>query len=84
MTKRKKEYEDDEEKESSESAAQKRSRIINSIEKNHKFLTLKNSEELLYFNPSDGQWHDGEVFLKQFVDKGTTITGFENKGEFKN
>jgi P4 family phage/plasmid primase-like protien len=75
--KRKKEYEDEEEKETSESAAQKRSRIINSIEKNHKFLTLKDSEELMYFNPQDGQWHNGDVFLKQFVDKGTTITGFE-------
>ena len=72
---RKKEYED-EEKESS-SAAQKRSRVINSIERKHKFLTLKDSEELLYFSPSDGQWHYGDVYLKQFVDKGTTITGFE-------
>ena len=72
-----KEYEDEEGKESSESAAHKRSRIINSIEKNHKFLTLKDSEELLYFSPSDGQWHYGDVYLKQFVDKGTTITGFE-------
>ena len=77
MTRRKKEYEDDE-KERSESAAHKRSRIINSIEKKHKFLTLKDSEELLYFNPHDGQWHDGDVFLKQFVDNETTIPGFEN------
>ena len=77
MTRRKKEYEDDEEKENSESAAHKRSRIINSIEKKHKFLTLKDSEELLYFNPHDGQWHDGDVFLKQFVDNETTIPGFE-------
>ena len=78
MTKRKKEYEEDDEKESSESAAHKRSRIINSIEKKHKFLTPKDSEELLYFNPLDGQWHDGDVFLKQFVDQETTIPGFEN------
>ena len=73
MTKRKKEYEEDKDKENSESAAHKRSRIINSIEKKHKFLTLKDSEDLLYFNPSDGQWHDGDVFLKQLVDQETTI-----------
>ena len=72
--KRKKEYEDEEEKETSESAAQKRSRIINSIEKNHKFLTLTDTQELKYFNPYDGQWHDGGVFLEKFVDKETTIT----------
>lgn len=78
--KRKKEYEDEEEKETSESAAQKRSRIINSIEKNHKFLTLKDSEDLLYFSPSDGQWHNGEVYLKQFVVEETTVPSIGSGG----
>lgn len=67
---KKPEYEPEETK---ESAAERRSRIANSIQSKHKFLTLRDTEELLYFNPHDGQWHDGESYLKEFLIEETSI-----------
>lgn len=56
-----------------ESPAEKRSKIIAKIEKKHKFITIRETDELLYFNPHDGQWYEGDSFLREFVVEETTI-----------
>lgn len=58
------EMDDDEDK---ETASERRARIINGIEKNYTFLTKRDTEELLYFDPSDGQWHDGITYLNRLT-----------------
>ena len=56
-----------------ESSAEKRSKIVTKIITKNKFLTLRDTEELLYFNPQDGEWHDGETYLKEFLISETSI-----------
>ncbi len=74
MAKKQKDKEQEpEEREPRESSAEKRSKIANSIMSKNKFLTLRDSEELLYFNSQDGEWHDGETYLKEFLIKETSI-----------
>jgi P4 family phage/plasmid primase-like protien len=68
MANRKKNIEFNEE-DDKESASERRARIIDVIERSHTFLTLRNTEELLYFDPHDGQWHEGTTFLNEFVRK---------------
>jgi site-specific DNA-adenine methylase len=50
MANRKKNIEFNEE-DDKESASERRARIIDVIERSHTFLTLRNTEELLYFDP---------------------------------
>ncbi len=68
-------------KEPRESSAEKRSKIANSIMSKHKFLTLRETQELFYFNPHDGEWHDGETFPKEFLIKETGYILISGRGE---
>lgn len=78
---KKQQYQEDDNR---ESAAKKRSRIANAIMQKHKFATPRDTEELLYFNPNDGQWHSSESYLKEFLVEETTTRSFDSKkGETK-
>ncbi len=57
------------EEDDKESASERRARIIDVIERSYTFLTFRNTEELLHFDPSDGQWHDGVSYLNEFTRK---------------
>ena len=67
MTKQKAEKKKD--REQKKSIEEKREEIVRNIETTEKFLTIRDSDELLYFNPQDGQWHDGETYLKELTRK---------------
>ena len=41
--------------------------IVRSIKATEKFITIRDSGELLYFNPSDGQWYDGTTYAEEFT-----------------
>ena len=60
-------------KEPKKSPEVRREEIIKNIETTEKFLTIRDSDELLYFNPSDGQWHSGETYLKELTRKKSSI-----------
>ena len=60
MSKSKKDLENEEEQLSATTHA-----IAMSIQKNEKFITLRDTSLLYYFNPEDGQYHEGETFLKE-------------------
>ena len=60
-------------KEPKKSTEVRREEIIKNIETTEKFLTIRDSDDLLYFNPSDGQWHVGETYLKELTRKKSSI-----------
>jgi len=64
MGKSKKDLENEEEQSSATTHA-----IAMSIQKNEKFITLRDTGLLYYFNPEDGQYHEGETFLKEIIRK---------------
>lgn len=69
MGKSKKDLENEEEQSSATTHA-----IAMSIQKNEKFITLRDTGLLYYFNPEDGQYHEGETFLKEIIRKKTNST----------
>lgn len=49
------------------SIAIRKEEIVTSIKANEKFITIRDTGELRYFNPSDGQWYDGATYVEKFT-----------------
>ncbi len=60
-------------KEPTKSIGAMKEQIVRDIKATEKFITIRDSGELLYFNPSDGQWYDGETYLKELTRKKSSI-----------
>lgn len=59
-------------------------RIANQIRAEYKFITLRESETLYFFNPLDGQYHEGETYLNELVRRATaTSYSISNLREIK-
>ena len=65
MTKQKAEKKKD--REQKKSIGVRKEEIVRSIKATEKFITIRDTGELLYFNPSDGQWYDGTTYVEQFT-----------------
>lgn len=54
-------------KEPRKSIGVRKEEIVRSIKATEKFITIRDTGELLYFNPSDGQWYDGTTYAEEFT-----------------
>ena len=66
MTKQKSQ-EKKKDREQKKSIGIRKEEIVRSIKATEKFITIRDSGELLYFNPSDGQWYDGGTYAEEFT-----------------
>ena len=64
---RQKSQEKKKDREQKKSIGVRKEEIVRSIKATEKFVTFRDSGELFYFNPSDGQWYDGTTYVEQFT-----------------
>ena len=54
-------------KEPRKSIGVRKEEIVRSIKATEKFITIRDTGDLLYFNPKDGQWYDGTTYAEEFT-----------------